>query len=132
MPRWEETRLPARPTIGVVGARFGQVWTIRGAAAAASFAIVSDDGWNDEYPTVFVIELERVTRPRARPGRSVVDRPSGTVALVDRLATVHESMLAEHIGGLTRDQMECIADAMREIPLDYCIRGGARPVVAAA
>ena len=116
----------------VMGARFGEVWTIRGAAASASFAVVSDDGWNDEFPTLFVIELEHVTRPRARAGRSVVDKRSGTVALVDRLATVHESMLAEHIGGLTKDQMQCIADAMREIPLDYCIRGGARPVAAAA
>jgi mRNA-degrading endonuclease toxin of MazEF toxin-antitoxin module len=115
-----------------MGARFGDVWTIRGAAASASFAVVSDDGWNDEYPTLFVIELQHVTRPRARVGRSVVDRPSGTVALVDQLATIHESMLGEHIGGLTKDQMQCIADAMREIPLDYCIKGAARPVVAAA
>jgi mRNA-degrading endonuclease toxin of MazEF toxin-antitoxin module len=112
--------------------RFGQIWTLKGASHDASFAIVSDDAWNESYPTVFVIELRHVTNPVGERGRCVVDDAAGTVALVDALATVHCNMLGEHIGGLTRTQMECIADAMREIPLDYCIRGAARPAVAAA
>jgi mRNA-degrading endonuclease toxin of MazEF toxin-antitoxin module len=114
-------------------ARFGEIWTLRGASLDAAYAIVSDDAWNELYPTVFVIELEHVTgEVVVGSGRCLVDETSGTVALVDALATAHERQLVAHIGGLTRAQMECIADAMREIPLDYCIRGAARPAVAAA
>jgi mRNA-degrading endonuclease toxin of MazEF toxin-antitoxin module len=114
-------------------ASFGEIWTLRGAARDAAYAVVSDDRWNEAYPTVFVIELEYVTgEVITGTGRCMVDEASGTVALVDALTTAHERQLVEHIGGLTKTQMQCIADAMREVPLDYCIRGAARPAVAAA
>jgi mRNA-degrading endonuclease toxin of MazEF toxin-antitoxin module len=113
-------------------ARFGEVWTLDGAPEGASFAIVSDDDWNNDYPTVFVIELRRVTHVQESAGTCMVDDDSGTVALVEALATAHEAMLVEHIATLTKTEMDCIADAMREIPLDYCVKGAARPAVAAA
>ncbi len=114
-------------------AQFGQIWTVKGAAEGACYAVVSDDGWNELYPTVFVIELS--CREESVPldaGHRVVSDDPRRFTLADRLMTVHERMLVEHIGEIASAHRSCIADAMAEVPLDYCIRGAARPIPVAA
>ena len=112
-------------------ARFGEIWSLRGAPEGACYAIVSDDGWNDSYPTLFVVELAcRDETVALEPGHRVLTKDPRTVALANELATVHESLLAERVGHLSSEQMSIVAEAMSEVQLDYCIRGAARPVVA--
>lgn len=114
-------------------ARFGQIWTVEGATEGTCYTVVSDDGWNELYPTVFVIELDcRDESVPLEAGHRVIAGEPRRVALADRLMSVHERMLVEHIGEIASQHRSCIADAMAEVPLDYCIRGAARPVPVSA
>ena len=104
---------------------------MRGAHEDACFAVVSDDGWNEGYPTLFVVELacREANVPLGR-GHRVVDEVPRRVALSDELKTVHETMLVERVGRLSETQMGLIAEAMAEVRLEYEIRGAVRPAFA--
>ncbi len=112
-------------------ARWGQVWWADVELDENErFAVVSDNGWNERFPSVLGVRLSASPRRDPGPGFPLVsDRPR-VVAICGELTSLREELLVEQAGTLTPRQMQAIAIGLLEVTQAHRLLGISHPDVA--
>jgi len=112
-------------------AHWGQVWWVDTRLDEHKrFVIVSENGWNETFPTVVGVRL--TTSPRRHPGPGfplIADRPR-TIAVCGQIATIDEDDLVERVGALAPAQMRQVAIGLLEVTQLHRLLGFEHPEIA--
>lgn len=112
-------------------ARWGQVWWVDlGLGENKRFAVVSENGWNETFPTVLGVRLTTSTRRDPGPGFPLLRRKPVVIAICGQFTTIHEDDLIELVDRLTPDEMRKIAVGLLEVTQAHRLLGIAHPGVA--
>ncbi len=112
-------------------ARWGQVWWVDvGLDENKRFVVVSENGWNEIFPTVIAVRL--TTSPNRDPGPGfplISDKPP-VIAICGQVTTIHENALIEIADRLSPEQMRKIAIGLLEVTQAHRLLGLQHPEVA--
>jgi mRNA-degrading endonuclease toxin of MazEF toxin-antitoxin module len=94
------------------------------------WVVVSENGWNEMFPSVLAVRLS--SSPQRHPGAGfpLVSEEPPVVAICGEVASVHERRLIERIGALTPRQMRRIAIGLLEVTQIHRLLGWEHPEIA--
>ncbi len=112
-------------------ARWGQIWWADiGLHENKRFAVVSENGWNETFPTVLAVRLSTSPNRDPGPGFPLIASQPRTVAICGHVTTLHEDDLIEQVGALTPTQMRTIAVGLLEVMQLHRLLGWQHPDIA--
>ena len=112
-------------------ARWGQVWWVDvGLDARKRIVVVSENGWNETFPTVLGVRLTTSPRRDPGPGFPLVRRKPPTIALCGQVATIDEADLVELADHLTPKEMRQVAIGVLEVTQAHRLLGITHPAIA--
>jgi len=112
-------------------ARWSEVWRAdTGLDEHKRVAIVSENGWNERFPSVVTVRLSTSTRRYPGPGFPLVSERPRVIAICGEVSSVHEEDLVEQVGVLTPRQMHAIAIGLLEVTQAHRLLGFSHPDVA--
>ena len=112
-------------------ARWGQVWWIDvGLDERKRIVVVSENGWNETFPTVLGVRLTTSHRRDPGPGFPLVRRKPPTIALCGQVASLHEDALVEVVDHLTPTEMRQVAIGLLEVTQAHRLLGITHPAIA--
>lgn len=112
-------------------ARWGQVWWADiGLDEHKRVAVVSENGWNEIFPSVLTVRLSASPRRDPGPGFPLISDQPRVIAICGELTSLHESLLVEQAGALTPRQMRAIAIGLLEVTQIHRLLGIVHPEVA--
>lgn len=112
-------------------ARWGQVWWVDiGVGENKRFAIVSEDGWNETFPTVIAVRLTQSPNRHPGPGFPLIADKPPTIAICGQVTTLPDARLIELAGHLTPKQMRAIAVGLLEVMQLHRLVGLQHPDIA--
>jgi mRNA-degrading endonuclease toxin of MazEF toxin-antitoxin module len=112
-------------------ARWGQVWWADiGLYEHKRVAVVSENGWNELFPSVLAVRLSASPRRDPGPGFPLISERPRVVAICGEVTSLHESLLVERVGSLTPRQMRAIAVGLLEVTQIHRLLGIVHPDVA--
>jgi mRNA-degrading endonuclease toxin of MazEF toxin-antitoxin module len=112
-------------------ARWGQVWWVDiGVGENKRFVVVSENGWNETFPTVIAVRLTQSPNRRPGPGFPLIAEQPPTVAICGQVTTIPESKLIEMVDQLTPRQMRAIAVGLLEVTQLHRLLGLQHPDIA--
>ena len=113
-------------------ARWGEVWWADiGLEEHKRFAVVSENGWNETFPTILGVRLSTSPRRDPGPGFPLIARKPPTVAICGEVTSLHENELIEQVGALAPAQMRAIAIGLLEVMQLHRLLGWQHPEIAA-
>jgi mRNA-degrading endonuclease toxin of MazEF toxin-antitoxin module len=112
-------------------ARWGQVWWADlSLEENKRVAVVSENGWNELFPSVVVVRLSASPRRDPGPGFPLLsDRPP-VVAVCGEVTSLDEDLLIERVGALSPAQMRAIAVGLLEVMQLHRLLGITHPEIA--
>ena len=112
-------------------ARWGQVWWADiGLDENKRVVVVSENGWNELFPSVLAVRLSASPRRDPGPGFPLISERPRVVAICGEATSLHESLLVEQSGALTPRQMRAIAIGLLEVTQIHRLLGIVHPEVA--
>jgi mRNA-degrading endonuclease toxin of MazEF toxin-antitoxin module len=112
-------------------ARWGQVWWVDlGLDENKRFVVVSENGWNELFPTVIAVRLTTTTKRDPGPGFPLVRRKPPVIAVCGHVTAVHEDDLIEVADRLTSHEMRGVAIGLLEVTQVHRLLGITHPDVA--
>ncbi len=112
-------------------ARWGQVWWADvGLDENKRIAVVSENGWNEIFPSVIAVRLAASPRRDPGPGFPLVSERPRVIAICGEVTSLHEHLLVEQAGALTPRQMRAIATGLLEVTQIHRLLGIVHPEVA--
>ena len=112
-------------------ARWGQVWWADLALDEHKrVVVVSENGWNELFPSVLVVRLSASPRRDPGPGFPLVSERPRVIAICGQLTSLHESLLVEQTGALTPHQMRAVAIGLLEVTQIHRLLSITHPEVA--
>ena len=112
-------------------ARWGQVWWVDVQLDERKrFVVVSENGWNETFPTVLGVRLTTSPRRDPGPGFPLVRRKPPTIALCGQVASLPEDALVELVDHLTPTEMREVAIGLLEVTQAHRLLGITHPAVA--
>jgi mRNA-degrading endonuclease toxin of MazEF toxin-antitoxin module len=112
-------------------ARWGQVWWVDlGLDERKRYVVVSENGWNERFPTVLGVRLTTSPRRDPGPGFPLVRRRPPTIALCGQVTTVDEADLVELVDHLTPTEMRQVAIGLLEVTQAHRLLGITHPAIA--
>jgi mRNA-degrading endonuclease toxin of MazEF toxin-antitoxin module len=111
-------------------ARWGQVWRVElGLDERKRFAVVSENGWNEIFPTVIGVRLTTSPNRDPGPGFPLLRERPATIAICGQVTTIHEDDLIEVVDHLSPDEMRRIAVGLLEVTQAHRLLGITHPDV---
>jgi mRNA-degrading endonuclease toxin of MazEF toxin-antitoxin module len=112
-------------------ARWGQIWWADfGLDERKRFVVVSENGWNDIFPSVIAVRLSASPRRDPGPGFPLVSEHPRVIAICGEVTSLREHRLVEKAGALTPRQMRAIAIGLLEVTQIHRLLGIVHPEVA--
>ena len=112
-------------------ARWGQVWWVDvGLDENKRFVVVSENGWNEVFPTVIAVRLTTSPSRDPGPGFPLISEKPPVIAICGQVTTVHENALIEIADRLSPGQMRKIAIGLLEVTQAHRLLGLQHPEVA--
>lgn len=112
-------------------ARWGQVWWVdTGYGENKRFVVVSEDGWNETFPSVLAVRLTQSANRRPGPGFPLIAPTPPTIALCGQVTTLPEEALIDIADRLTLHQMQEIAIGLLEVMQLHRLLGLEHPRIA--
>lgn len=113
-------------------ARWGEVWWADlGLEERKRVAVVSEDGWNETFPSVVAVRLSTSPRRYPGPGFPLIAEKPPTIAVCGAVTALPEHRLTERAGALTPAQMRSIAIGLLEVTQLHRLLGWEHPEIAA-
>src|SRR5919201_3595505 len=112
-------------------ARWSQVWWVDlGLEENKRFVVVSENGWNETFPTVIAVRLTTSPNRDPGPGFPLIQRKPPMIAICGEVTSIHEDDLVEQADQLTPGQMRRIAVGLLEVTQAHRLLGITHPDVA--
>lgn len=112
-------------------ARWGQVWWADlGLDENKRVVVVSENGWNEIFPSLITVRLSASPRRDPGPGFPLVSERPRVIAICGEVTSLHEEQLVERAGALTPRQMRAIAIGVLEVTQVHRLLGIVHPEVA--
>ncbi len=112
-------------------ARWGQVWWVDlGLDENKRFVVVSENGWNEIFPTVIAVRLTTSANRDPGPGFPLVRKKPPVIAVCGQVTTVHEDDLIEVADRLSPTEMRSVAIGLLEVTQVHRVLGITHPDVA--
>lgn len=112
-------------------ARWGQVWWVDlGLDEHKRWVVVSENGWNETFPSVLGVRLTTSTRRDPGPGFPLVRRKPPTIAVCGEVTTLTEADLVELADHLTPKEMREVAIGLLEVTQAHHLLGITHPAIA--
>lgn len=112
-------------------ARWGQVWWVDVQLDERKrFVVVSENGWNETFPTVLGVRLTTSPRRDPGPGFPLVRRKPPMIALCGQVASLPEDALVELVDHLTPTEMRQVAIGLLEVTQAHRLLGITHPTIA--
>lgn len=112
-------------------ARWGQVWWADvGLDENKRFVVVSENGWNETFPTVIAVRLTTSPNRDPGPGFPLLRTKPPTIAICGQVTTLHEDDLLEVADQLTPREMQQVAIGLLEVTQAHRLLGITHPDVA--
>jgi mRNA-degrading endonuclease toxin of MazEF toxin-antitoxin module len=112
-------------------ARWGQVWWADlGLEERKRVVVVSENGWNETFPSVVAVRLTASQRRDPGPGFPLISERPRVIAVCGDAASIHEDDLVEHLGALSPRQMRQIAVGLLEVTQIHRLLGWEHPDIA--
>ncbi|HET9242051.1 MAG TPA: type II toxin-antitoxin system PemK/MazF family toxin [Gaiella sp.] len=112
-------------------ARWGQVWWVdMQLDERKRFVVVSENGWNETFPTVLGVRLTTSPRRDPGPGFPLVRRKPPTIALCGQVGSLPEEALVELADHLTPKEMRQVAIGLLEVTQAHRLLGITHPAIA--
>jgi mRNA-degrading endonuclease toxin of MazEF toxin-antitoxin module len=112
-------------------ARWGQVWWVDlGLGENKRFAVVSENGWNETFPSVIGVRLTTSPGRDPGPGFPLLSNRPRVIAVCGHVTTIHEDDLIEQVGVLDPSQMRRIAIGLLEVTQAHRLLGLEHPEIA--
>src|SRR2546426_2579903 len=112
-------------------ARWGQVWWADiGLNENKRVVVVSENGWNELFPSVLAVRLSASPRRDPGPGFPLISERPRVVAICGEVTSLHESLLVEQSSALTPRQMRAIAIGLLEVTQIHRLLSIVHPEVA--
>jgi mRNA-degrading endonuclease toxin of MazEF toxin-antitoxin module len=112
-------------------ARWGQVWRVdAGLDEPKRYAVVSENGWNETFPSVLGVRLSASPRRRPGPGFPLISERPRVVAICGQITSLDERQLLEPLGALAPKQMRAIAIGVLEVTQLHRLLGMTHPEIA--
>ena len=112
-------------------AHWGEVWWVdAGLDERKRFAVVSENGWNETFPTVLGVRLSTSPRRHPGPGFPLVANQPLTIAICGEVTSIREMDLVERVSALTPAQMRTIAIGLLEVMQLQRLLGWQHPEIA--
>jgi mRNA-degrading endonuclease toxin of MazEF toxin-antitoxin module len=112
-------------------ARWGQVWWVDiGLDENKRFVVVSENGWNETFPTVIGVRLTTSPSRDPGPGFPLVSNRPRVIAICGQMTTIPEDALIEVAGQLSPQQMRDIAVGLLEVTQAHRLLGLQHPDIA--
>lgn len=113
-------------------ARSGQVWWVDlGLGENKRFVVVSENGWNETFPSVIAVRLTTSPNRDPGPGFPLLQAKPPLVAICGEPTSIHEHDLIEQADQLSPEQMRRIAVGLLEVTQLHRLLGIAHPDIAA-
>jgi mRNA-degrading endonuclease toxin of MazEF toxin-antitoxin module len=113
-------------------AHWGEVWWANvDLDENKRFVVVSENGWNETFPSVIGVRLSASPRRDPGPGFPLVSKKPTTVAVCGEVTTLHEDRLIERVDALSPAQMRLIAIGILEVMQLHRLLGWQHPEIAA-
>lgn len=112
-------------------ARGGQVWWVDAQLDERKrYVVVSENGWNERFPSVLGVRLTTSPRRDPGPGFPLVRRKPPTIAICGQVTTLHEDALVELADQLTPSEMRQVAIGLLEVTQAHRLLGITHPAIA--
>ena len=112
-------------------ARWGQVWWVDiGLEERKRFVVVSENGWNETFPTVIGVRLTTSPNRDPGPGFPLISEKPPVIAICGQVTTIHEEDLVEPVDQLSPMQMRAIAVGLLEVTQAHRLLGLQHPGIA--
>jgi mRNA-degrading endonuclease toxin of MazEF toxin-antitoxin module len=112
-------------------ARWGQVWWVdTGLDEHKRHVVVSENGWNERFPTVLAVRLTTSPKRRPGPGFPLVEEKPRTIAVCGQLTSIREDKLVEQVGAFGPSQMRSIGIGILEVTQAHRLLGLTHPDIA--
>lgn len=112
-------------------ARWGQVWWVDiGLEERKRYVVVSENGWNEIFPTVLGVRLTTSPQRDPGPGFPLVRRKPPTIAICGQVTTIDEGRLVELVDHLTPTEMRQVAIGLLEVTQAPRLLGITHPAIA--
>jgi mRNA-degrading endonuclease toxin of MazEF toxin-antitoxin module len=112
-------------------ARWGQIWWADfGLDERKRFVVVSENGWNEIFPSVIAVRLSASPRRDPGPGFPLISERPRVIAICGEVTSLREHRLVEQAGALTPRQMRAIAIGLLEVTQIHRLLGIVHPEVA--
>jgi hypothetical protein len=112
-------------------ARWGQVWWVDyGLDERKRFVVVSENGWNEIFPSVIGVRLSASPKRDPGPGFPLISERPRVIAICGEATSLREDRLLEQAGALTPRQMRAIAIGLLEVTQVHRLLGIVHPEVA--
>jgi mRNA-degrading endonuclease toxin of MazEF toxin-antitoxin module len=112
-------------------ARWGQVWWADlDLDEHKRVVVVSENGWNETFPSVVAVRLTTSPRRDPGPGFPLVSEEPRVIAICGSIAALPARRLVEHLGALTPRQMRAVAIGILEVTQIHRLLGWEHPEVA--
>jgi mRNA-degrading endonuclease toxin of MazEF toxin-antitoxin module len=112
-------------------ARWGQVWWVDiGVGENKRFVVVSENGWNETFPTVIAVRLTQSPNRHPGPGFPLIADQPPTIAICGQVTAIPEAKLIEMVDQLSPRQMRAIAVGLLEVTQLHRLLGLHHPDIA--
>jgi mRNA-degrading endonuclease toxin of MazEF toxin-antitoxin module len=112
-------------------ARWGQIWWADfGLDERKRCVVVSENGWNEIFPSVIAVRLSASPRRDPGPGFPLISERPRVIAICGEVTSLREHRLVEQAGALTPRQMRAIAIGLLEVTQIHRVLGIVHPEVA--
>jgi mRNA-degrading endonuclease toxin of MazEF toxin-antitoxin module len=112
-------------------ARWSQVWWVDvGLDERKRYVVVSENGWNETFPSVLGVRLTTSPRRDPGPGFPLVRRKPPTIAICGQVTTIDEDRLVELTDHLTPTEMRQVAIGLLEVTQAHPLLGITHPSIA--
>lgn len=112
-------------------ARWGEVWWVDiGVGENKRFVVVSENGWNETFPTVLAVRLTQSSNRHPGPGFPLIANKPQTIAICGQVTTIHEEQLLDVAERLAPSQMRAIAIGLLEAMQLHRLLGLSHPDIA--
>jgi len=112
-------------------ARWGQVWWADvDLDERKRWVVVSENGWNETFPSVLGVRLTTSPRRDPGPGFPLVRRKPPTIAICGQVTTLDEDRLVELADHLTPKEMRQVAIGLLEVTQAHRLLGITHPAIA--
>jgi mRNA-degrading endonuclease toxin of MazEF toxin-antitoxin module len=105
-------------------------WVDLGLAERKRCVVVSENGWNETFPSVLGVRLTTSPRRDPGPGFPLVRRKPPTIAICGQVTTIDETRLVELADHLTPSEMRQVAIGLLEVTQAHRLLRITHPAIA--